>query len=118
MADYLTKGGYGSESEGEDAGDSRVMLERDMGRGNLAARQSRVKLQEVSTLGEGTWAYVPLFRRECWPHGGCVLNLTLHTLHVDWPCLKLEAVSVEDMGYSRCPIISVCRRSMQSSLYS
>ena len=49
MADYLTKGGYGSESEGEDAGDSRVVLERDMGRGNLAARQSRVKLQE------GTW---------------------------------------------------------------
>eukprot|EP00891_Asterochloris_glomerata_P008337 jgi/Astpho2/8337/e_gw1.00122.100.1_t len=47
VADYLTKGGYGSESEGEDAGDSRVVLERDMGRGNLAARQSRVKLQEV-----------------------------------------------------------------------
>lgn len=55
MADYLTKGGYGSESEGEDAGDSRVVLERDMGRGNLAARQSRVKLQEVSALAEGTW---------------------------------------------------------------
>ena len=59
VADYLTKGGYGSESEGEDAGDSRVMLERDMGRGNLAARQSRVKLQEVRTLAEGTCTYVP-----------------------------------------------------------
>ena len=36
------------ESEGEEAADSRVTLEDDLGRGNLAARQSRVKLQEVS----------------------------------------------------------------------
>jgi len=35
------------ESEGEDAADSRVTLAQDVGRGNLASRQSRVKLQEV-----------------------------------------------------------------------
>ena len=35
------------ESEGEDAADSRVTLAEDVGRGNLASRQSRVKLQEA-----------------------------------------------------------------------
>ncbi len=35
------------ESEGEDAVESRVSLAEDVGRGNLASRQSRVKLQEV-----------------------------------------------------------------------
>ena len=35
------------ESEGEEAGESRVTLAQDLGRGNLAARQSRVQLQEV-----------------------------------------------------------------------
>ena len=36
------------ESEGEDAAESRVTLAEDVGRGNLASRQSRVKLQEAS----------------------------------------------------------------------
>ena len=35
------------ESEGEDAVESRVSLAEDVGRGNLASRQSRVKVQEV-----------------------------------------------------------------------
>ena len=35
------------ESEGEEAAESRVTLAQDMGRGNLAARQSRIRLQEV-----------------------------------------------------------------------
>ena len=38
---------YPQESEGEEAGESRVTLAQDLGRGNLAARQSRVQLQEV-----------------------------------------------------------------------
>lgn len=38
------------ESEGEEAADSRVTLADDLGRGNLASRQSRVKLQEVRLL--------------------------------------------------------------------
>ena len=117
VADYLTKGGYGSESEGEDAADSRVMLERDMGRGNLAARQSRVRLQEVTAMAKGTWTHLPLFRRECWPRGGGV-NLTLHTLHVGWPCLELEAVQVKEGWYSRCLIMTPWCRSMQSSRHS
>ncbi|KAL3136348.1 hypothetical protein ABBQ38_005610 [Trebouxia sp. C0009 RCD-2024] len=47
VSEFLSKSGYGSESEGEDAADSRVTLAEDVGRGNLASRQSRVKLQEV-----------------------------------------------------------------------
>lgn len=47
VADFLTRSGYGSESEGEDAETSRVELDQDMGRGNVAARQSRVRLHEV-----------------------------------------------------------------------
>ena len=39
------------ESEGEEAGESRVTLAQDLGRGNLAARQSRVHLQEVGNDG-------------------------------------------------------------------
>ena len=35
------------ESEGEDAADSRVTLAQDMTKGNMASRQSRIKLQEV-----------------------------------------------------------------------
>ena len=35
------------ESEGEEAAEARVALPQDMGRGNLAARQSRVRLQEI-----------------------------------------------------------------------
>ena len=38
------------ESEGEEAGESRVTLAQDLGRGNLAARQSRVQLQEVRCI--------------------------------------------------------------------
>ncbi len=37
------------ESEGEEAAEQRVTLAEDLGRGNLAARQSRVRLQEVRT---------------------------------------------------------------------
>lgn len=35
------------ESEGEEAAEARVALAQDMGRGNLASRNSRVRLQEV-----------------------------------------------------------------------
>lgn len=35
------------ESEGEDAETSRVTLAQDLGRGNVAARQSRVRLHEI-----------------------------------------------------------------------
>lgn len=35
------------ESEGEEAAEARVALPQDMGRGNLATRQSRVRLQEI-----------------------------------------------------------------------
>ena len=35
------------ESEGEEAAEARVALSQNMGRGNLAARQSRVRLQEI-----------------------------------------------------------------------
>lgn len=35
------------ESEGEEAAEARVTLPQDMGRGNLAARQSRIRLHEV-----------------------------------------------------------------------
>ena len=41
------------ESEGEEAADSRVTLAQDVGRGNMASRQSRVKLQEVRIQGFG-----------------------------------------------------------------
>ncbi|KAK9840668.1 hypothetical protein WJX81_008651 [Elliptochloris bilobata] len=47
VSEFLTRSGYGSESEGEEAAEQRVMLEEDLGRGNLAARQSRVRLQEI-----------------------------------------------------------------------
>ncbi|CAK0738206.1 hypothetical protein CVIRNUC_001009 [Coccomyxa viridis] len=47
VSELLTKSGYGSESEGEEAAEARVALPQDMGRGNLAARQSRVRLQEI-----------------------------------------------------------------------
>lgn len=47
ISELLTKSGYGSESEGEDADASKVMLAQDLGKGNIAARQSRVKLHEV-----------------------------------------------------------------------
>ena len=38
------------ESEGEEAAESRVTLGQNLGRGNIAERQSRVKLQEVKHL--------------------------------------------------------------------
>ncbi|EFJ48848.1 hypothetical protein VOLCADRAFT_60049, partial [Volvox carteri f. nagariensis] len=47
VSDFVTKSGYGSESEGEDAEASRVTLAQDMGRGNVASRQSRVRLHEL-----------------------------------------------------------------------
>jgi len=47
VSDFVMKSGYGSESEGEEAGESRVTLAQDLGKGNLASKQSRVKLHEV-----------------------------------------------------------------------
>mmetsp|Transcript_8071 Transcript_8071/g.23132 ORF Transcript_8071/g.23132 Transcript_8071/m.23132 type:complete len:443 (+) Transcript_8071:168-1496(+) len=47
VSEFVAKSGYGSESEGEDAAESRVTMAQDMGKGNLASRQSRVKLHEV-----------------------------------------------------------------------
>ncbi len=41
-------------SEGEDAAESRVTLAEDVGGGNLASRQSRVKLQEVCAQSSKT----------------------------------------------------------------
>ncbi|KAL0056366.1 hypothetical protein WJX82_010564 [Trebouxia sp. C0006] len=41
------------DSEGEDAAESRVTLAEDVGGGNLASRQSRVKLQEVARVEGG-----------------------------------------------------------------
>ena len=38
------------ESEGEEAAETRVLLPQDLGRGNIANRQSRVRLQEVSQI--------------------------------------------------------------------
>ena len=39
--------GWLQESEGEEAAESRVTLPQDLGHGNLASRQSRVRLHEV-----------------------------------------------------------------------
>lgn len=47
------------ESEGEEAGESRVTLAQDLGKGNLASRQSRVQLQEVRRLPR--FYILPLF---------------------------------------------------------
>ncbi|GFR45635.1 hypothetical protein Agub_g7043, partial [Astrephomene gubernaculifera] len=47
VSEFVTKSGYGSESEGEDAETSRVTLASDLGRGNVASRQSRVRLHEM-----------------------------------------------------------------------
>eukprot|EP00884_Botryococcus_braunii_P008786 jgi/Botrbrau1/17909/Bobra.50_1s0010.1 len=47
ISELLTKSGYGSESEGEEAAEARVTLPQDLGRGNLASRQSRIRLHEV-----------------------------------------------------------------------
>jgi hypothetical protein len=46
-ADSQTLDMAAQESEGEEAAEARVALPQDMGRGNLAQRQSRVRLQEV-----------------------------------------------------------------------
>ena len=45
--DRRESAGVLQESEGEEAAEARVALAQDMGRGNLAARQSRVRLQEI-----------------------------------------------------------------------
>jgi len=47
VSEFIAKAGYGSESEGDEAAESRITLAQDMGRGNLATKQSRVKLHEV-----------------------------------------------------------------------
>ncbi|PNH02398.1 Peter Pan-like protein, partial [Tetrabaena socialis] len=47
VSEFITKSGFASESEGEDAEVSRVTLSQDLGRGNVASRQSRVRLHEM-----------------------------------------------------------------------
>lgn len=47
VADFVEKAGYATESEGEDAAVSKVTLAQNIGKTNLAQRQSRVKLHEV-----------------------------------------------------------------------
>ncbi|GAX79003.1 hypothetical protein CEUSTIGMA_g6443.t1 [Chlamydomonas eustigma] len=47
VADFVMRSGMGSESEGEDAEASCVTLAQDMGHGNVASRQSRVRLYEI-----------------------------------------------------------------------
>jgi ribosome biogenesis protein SSF1/2 len=46
-SEFLTRGGRDSDSEGEEAGQAKVTLAQDLGSGNIAARQSRVRLHEV-----------------------------------------------------------------------
>ena len=57
--------GHSQESEGEEAGESRVTLAQDLGRGNLAARQSRVQLQEV---------HPAIFLDDHWPPAVCSMD--------------------------------------------
>ena len=63
MSEFVSKSGYGSESEGEDNVDSRVTLAHDattLGRGNLGSRQSAVKLHEIGPrCGRGGGHYSP-----------------------------------------------------------
>lgn len=47
IAEYVTRSGYASESDGEDADAARVALAQDLGKGNAAGRQSRVRLHEI-----------------------------------------------------------------------
>jgi len=50
ISDYVLRGGcgYGSESEGEDPADSRVMLPQNVpGRGNVKSQQSAIRLTEL-----------------------------------------------------------------------
>lgn len=54
VSEFITKSGYGSESEGEDAEASRVTLSQDLGRGNTTGRQSRIRLQEVRSPNHRT----------------------------------------------------------------
>lgn len=78
------------ESEGEEAADSRVTLEDDLGRGNLAARQSRVKLQEVSM----SW---PKHAKHAKHAQGLLFKLCLPCVSLQiGPRLELEVVKVEE----------------------
>lgn len=52
VAEFLTRSGYGSESEGEDAEQSRVELPQEAG-AKQGARQSRVRLYEVGPRIKG-----------------------------------------------------------------
>eukprot|EP00877_Chromochloris_zofingiensis_P011512 jgi/Chrzof1/6614/Cz19g02210.t1 len=47
VSEFVTKSGYGSESEGEDAELSRVTLPQQLGNGNVVPKQSRVRLHEI-----------------------------------------------------------------------
>lgn len=47
VSEFLTRSGYGSESEGDDPDTTRVELAEDLGKGNQKARQSRIRLHEV-----------------------------------------------------------------------
>ncbi|XP_015776839.1 PREDICTED: suppressor of SWI4 1 homolog [Acropora digitifera] len=63
ISDYVFRGGcgYGSESEGEEPGDSRITLPQDVpGRGNIKAQQSAIRLTECGIpviFGRGGCGY-------------------------------------------------------------
>ncbi len=52
------------ESEGEEAMEAKVDLAQDMGRGNLASRQSRVRLQEVRPCAYTCWGCPQAVKRD------------------------------------------------------
>ena len=70
------------ESEGEDAAEGRVTLAQDMGRGNLASRQSRIRLQEVSLPLELSLSFPGL----CSKQAG---SADMHTLNT-FVCANLQ----------------------------
>ena len=64
------------ESEGEEAAEARVALPQDMGRGNLAARQSRVRLQEIGPRME-----LEVVKVSAAPSSRCFQNLSKPGIH-------------------------------------
>lgn len=84
------------ESEGEEAASSRVVLAQDMGRGNMASRQSRVLLQEVRVFR------LPFLQSACQLRQGqrydqsCQEVKFMTALPQIGPRLELEIVKVED----------------------
>eukprot|EP01026_Neomeris_dumetosa_P014827 TRINITY_DN15492_c0_g1_i1.p1 TRINITY_DN15492_c0_g1~~TRINITY_DN15492_c0_g1_i1.p1 ORF type:complete len:365 (-),score=48.95 TRINITY_DN15492_c0_g1_i1:265-1323(-) len=47
ISEFIQRSGYGSESEGEEAEQSKVILPQTLGRGNIKEHRSRVRLQEI-----------------------------------------------------------------------